>query len=422
MVTRVKVKRAIKDAAGGKVGGARRVSSIKSLMTRYKAGKLSAGQLLSNAKELLKAGKITASDYTRLKKIGEKAGTKQLPAKSKSKDMVKSPSKAVVKQKAKVKKVASEVMPAPSKKPKGKGKLADVKGESRKVGGKQKALPAPKKLKALPAPKQPLRISQSKGKAGPSTPAKAPKNIKEISAPTKEKAQAILKKVQAKGGKGRIVRRGAIFFVLVTAGLALYKKVRDSKRKTAKDEANKSAGKKGKNEGVGELRKADDKASSFKRDKKTPPKTEEVTPPKKTKVGLSKKKKTAKRPKFSASQLAKAARNRKSASIRESRRALSDHRNREKGGLTSKESKRTDKVAGWLRKRDKIDYGDRYKRFTGGLADDLNKGSRKKQEDRKRKKTVKKGKKKERYSLSPGVRENLKRVMSKGPGGRGGRR
>ena len=414
MVTRV---RAVRDAAGGQVGGSRRVSSIKSLMTRYKAGKLSAGQLLSNAKELLKAGKITASDFTRLKKMGQKLQGRQGVAKAKPNALTKSPSRDV---KPSAKKVDPEVMPAPAKKPKGKGKLADVKGESRKVGGKQKALPAPKKLKALPAPKQPLRISQSKGKAGPSTPAKAPKNIKEISAPTKEKAQAILKKVQAKGGKGRIVRRGVLFFVLVTAGLALYKKVRDSKRKTAKDEANKAAGKKGKNEGVGELRKADDKASSFKRDKKTPPKT--VTPPKKTKVGLSKKKKATKRPKFSASQLAKAARNRKSASIRESRRALSDHRNREKGGLTSKESKRTDKVAGWLRKRDKIDYGDRYKRFTGGLADDLNKGSRKKQEDRKRKKTVKKGKKKERYSLSPGVRENLKRVMSSGPGGRGGRR
>ena len=415
MVTRVKVKRAVKDAAGGKVGGSRRVSSIKSLMTRYKAGKLSAGQLLSSAKQLLKAGKITASDFTRLKKMGQKLQGRQGVAKAKPNALTKSPSRDV---KPSAKKVASEVMPAPAKKPKGKVKLADVKGESRKVGGKQKA---------LPAPKQPLRISQSKGKAGPSTPAKLPKNIKEISAPTKEKAQALLKKVQAKGGKGRIVRRGAIFFVLVTAGLALYKKVRDSKRKTAKDEANKAAGKKGKNEGVGELRKADDKASSFKRDKKVAGIGEirgrvKSTPLKKTKVGLSKKKKATKRPKFSASQLAKAARNRKSASIRESRRALSDHRNREKGGLTSKESKRTDKVAGWLRKRDKIDYGDRYKRFTGGLADDLNKGSRKKQEDRKRKTAVKKGKKKERYSLSPGVRENLKRLMSSGPGGRGGRR
>ena len=383
MVTRVKVKRAVKDAAGGKVGGAGRVSSIKSLMTRYKAGKLSAGQLLANAKQLLKAGKITASDYTRLKKMGQKLGKSQIPAKV-------------------------NTLPVPKSKAKiNKSVKANKPGKVTEVGKKQ-----------LPA-------VTSKAKVNPSTPAKAPKNIKEISAPTKEKAQAILKKVQAKGGKGRIVRRGAIFFVLVTAGLALYKKVRDSKRKTAKEEANKAAGKKGKNEGVGELRKADDKASSFKRDKKGTAKErfiESRTTTKKTKAGLSKKKKATKRPKFSASQLAKAARNRKSASIRESRRALSDHRNREKGGLTSKESKRTDKVAGWLRKRDKIDYGDRYKRFTGGLADDLNKGSRKKQEDRKRKTAVKKGKKKERYSLSPGVRENLKRVMSKGPGGRGGRR
>ena len=378
MVTRVKVKRAVKDAAGGRVGGSRRVSSIKSLMTRYKAGKLSAGQLLSNAKQLLKDGKITASDFTRLKKMGGKLGKSQIPAKV-------------------------NTLPVPKSKAKvNKSVKANKPGKVTEVGKKQ-----------LPA-------VTSKAKVNPSTPAKAPKNIKEISAPTKEKAQAILKKVQVKGGKGRIVRRGAIFFVLVTAGLALYKKVRDSKRKTAKEEANKAAGKKGKNEGVGELRKADDKASSFKRDKKTPPKTEKVTPPKKTKVGLSKKKKATKRPKFSASQLAKAARNRKAASIRESGRALSDHRNREKGGLTSKESKRTDKVAGWLRKRDKIDYGDRYKRFTGGLADDLTKAAGKKLKT-KRKKAVK-GKKKERYSLSPGVRENLKRVMSKGPGGRGGRR
>ena len=161
---------------------------------------------------------------------------------------------------------------------------------------------------------------------------------------TKEAVYKKTTKARIAKGKGKFLRKLGIGGAVIAGGTALYMASKDTKKKKA-----------AKKKAVVQVKDKGDLGLS-------PREAQELNMPRKKKATFKSPTKQVK-PRFSKEQLAKAQRNRVAASKRESERAVSDVMKAFKGGMTPAEMQRKRKVKAWLKRRDKVDYGDRISRY-----------------------------------------------------------